>query len=102
MQCECCVSSDAALLQRIGDYAPRIVVLDLHASTLDAVREIVRTAPATRVILLNVADDEHAIDGAIEAGAWGILSEGSDARTLLDAIQRVVAGEMVIPNPPDS
>lgn len=101
MRCECCLPSAATVLQSIHAPAPQVVVLDLDSSTLDAVRHLAALWPATRLIVLSDEEDELAVDNAIEAGAWGYLSKSRGARGVIDAIRRIIAGEMVIPDAPN-
>jgi two-component system response regulator NreC len=74
---------------------PDVVVLDLAMPTLNgigAVREIVKVAPRTKVILLTMYTEEHHILEALRAGVKGCVSKTQAPEHLLQAIREVCAG----------
>ena len=80
-------------------YKPDVAVMDVRLpgkSGIDATREIMKTLPETKIIILtSYADDELLMD-AIEAGAAGYVLKqiGSDA--LLKALESVARGESLL------
>jgi len=74
---------------------PDVVVLDLAMPTLNgigAVREIVKVAPRTKVILLTMYTEEHHILEALRVGVKGCVSKTQAPEHLLQAIREVCAG----------
>jgi two-component system response regulator NreC len=74
---------------------PDVVVIDLSMPTLngvDAIREITRISPRTKVVLLTMYTDEQHILAALRAGAKGCVSKTQAPEHLLQAIREVCAG----------
>jgi DNA-binding NarL/FixJ family response regulator len=83
----------------IGTEAPDIVLSDVRLgrdSGLDLVRELARTHPDIKVVLLTVYDDEHYLFQALRAGAKGYILKRIDAAELVGHLQRVAEGEVAI------
>jgi len=75
---------------------PDVVLMDLSMPVLDGVaatREIVRDAPAIKVLILTSHSEESIVRDAFAAGAHGYLIKGSPPTTLLEAIRAVFRGE---------
>jgi len=78
---------------------PEIVLLDISMPGLngiDATRRIRRLVPSTRVIILTMHNAEQIVTEAIEAGARGCVLKSDSARTLVNAVQRVLANQTYI------
>lgn len=76
-------------------WRPDVMVLDLSMPTLngiDAVHEIARVSPRTKIVLLTMYTDEHHILDALRAGVKGCLSKTQAPEHLLEAIRQVCAG----------
>jgi two-component system response regulator NreC len=76
-------------------FRPDVIVLDLSMPTLngiEAVHEISRVSPRTKIILLTMYTEEHHILEALRAGVNGCLSKTQAPEHLLDAIREVSAG----------
>jgi two-component system response regulator NreC len=76
-------------------FRPDVMVLDLSMPTLngiDAVHEIARVSPRTRIILLTMYTDEQHILDALRVGVKGCLSKTQAPEHLLEAIREVCAG----------
>jgi DNA-binding NarL/FixJ family response regulator len=81
------------------DTAPHIVLVDVRMRTmggLELCEEILRIAPAVKVVLLTVYDDEQYVFQALRAGASGYLTKQILADELISQLRRVVGGETVI------
>ena len=79
---------------------PDVVVMDMAlpgTHGIDATREIVRSLPDTRVLVLSSSDDEEQVMEAVEAGATGYLLKTAGPAEILEGIRRVHAGELVFP-----
>ncbi len=75
--------------------APGIVLMDVSLpglSGIDATAEILRHAPAWRIVILSMYDDENTIVNAIRAGARGFVLKKASKADLLDALRTVAAG----------
>jgi NarL family two-component system response regulator LiaR len=50
-----------------------------------------------KLVVFSWADDAEVVGSALEAGAAGFVSKGTSAADLVDALERVHAGEVVVP-----
>jgi DNA-binding NarL/FixJ family response regulator len=69
---------------------PDIVVMDLalpELNGLDAMRQILKDAPATEVVVLTIHDSEEVVQQALQAGARGYVLKSDAGRSLVDAVQ---------------
>src|SRR3989442_327099 len=74
---------------------PDVVVLDLMMPALNgtnAVREILRVSPGSKIVLLTMYTEEHYILEALRAGVKACVSKTQAAEHLLQAIREVRAG----------
>ncbi|MCS5715605.1 response regulator transcription factor [Herbiconiux sp. CPCC 205716] len=74
---------------------PDVALVDVRMPVrdgIDATRRITAEGLAAVVVLTTFDLDEY-VFGAIRAGAAGFLLKSTDARTLLEAVHRVAAGE---------
>lgn len=82
---------------------PDVVLMDLsmpHLNGLEAMKRILKTRPATRVLMLSAYADEAYVMRAKMLGAAGYLSKQGDLTRLPDAIrQAVIRGPFI--SPPD-
>ena len=69
---------------------PDVILIDLHmpGGGIDAIRELGRTCPETRCLVLTMDDDDESLFGAMRAGACGYLLKGARG----DDIERGVRG----------
>lgn len=77
---------------------PDVVLMDVRMPGMDgieATRRIV-AAGAADVLMLTSWELDDIVLGALRAGAVGFLLKTADARTLVDAVRRVAAGEGVL------
>jgi DNA-binding NarL/FixJ family response regulator len=84
------------LAQRV---TPDIVVLDLDmpgGGGLEALRELGRTMPSVRVLILTVHPEHERLLPLLEAGARGYLTKEAASRDLLEAIRVVAADEVYV------
>lgn len=78
---------------------PDVVVLDVRlpdGSGIEACREIRSQNPEIKVLMLTSYSDEEAVMGAIMAGAAGYLLKQIGSQELLQAIERVGAGQSLL------
>jgi two-component system response regulator NreC len=90
---ECCNGREVVgLVQKLR---PDVVVMDVampELNGIEAARQIRRSAPATRVIMLSAYGDAEQVRLALRAGAMGYLIKRSNIDELMMAIQLVKHG----------
>ena len=64
---------------------------------VEACRDIMESAPGTRVVMLTASTEEDAVIEAVAAGATGYLQKVSGMDRLLSTLKLVAAGEMPVP-----
>ena len=93
-------ASGEELLNRIGEWQPRIVILDLlmpgGIDGLETMRRLREIDPQVRVIALTASTDEARMTGVLRAGARGYVRKDADPEVLLGAIRAVDRGRMFV------
>ena len=85
--------------RRAEELQPDVILLDNHlpgvhgVDALPALREV---APAARVLMLTVSEDERDLSAALRRGACGYLLKTIEGEALSKAIRRAVRGESVV------
>jgi DNA-binding NarL/FixJ family response regulator len=89
-------ASDGQELIRLAEtHHPDIAVLDISMPTLngiEAARELTRSSPQTKVILLTQHEEEQYIHEALEVGVKGYVLKSQVASDLVHAMQQVSRG----------
>jgi DNA-binding NarL/FixJ family response regulator len=83
----------------VRSLAPDAVILDLNmpgGSGLDALLEIVDSAPDIQAVVLTVSDDDADVLAALAAGACGYLLKDTRTDRLAGSIRRAIEGHMVL------
>jgi DNA-binding NarL/FixJ family response regulator len=78
---------------------PDVILLDAvmpRKSGVDALPELQKVAPESRVIMLSMQTNPSAIRQALNSGAAGYVSKHASDTDLLDAIRRVAAGSRYV------
>jgi DNA-binding NarL/FixJ family response regulator len=78
---------------------PDVVLMDIRMPRMNgiqATRQIMRAAPATRVIMLTTFAEDAEVYGALQAGALGYLVKDSEPTAMLEAVQHAVRGEPLL------
>jgi len=86
-------------IARARELKPDVVVLDISMPLMNgiaAMREILKSAPATRILVLSMHTDERFAHQALGAGARGYVEKGAELSELLDAIRAVAAGSVYL------
>jgi DNA-binding NarL/FixJ family response regulator len=86
-------------LKLAQELQPDVVLMDVKMPGMDGVeatRRLQETTPHVRVLMLTVSEEEENLFAAIQAGARGYILKNADADELLQAIQRVHAGEAML------
>jgi two-component system, NarL family, nitrate/nitrite response regulator NarL len=93
-------ASDAGEAQRrAAQLQPDLVLLDNHlpgVRGVDALPGLREAAPAARVLMLTVSEDEQDLADALRGGAQGYVLKTIDGDALVQAIERCAKGESVI------
>lgn len=93
------VRNGAEALATAGEKHPDVIIMDLMMpvmSGVDATREIRKTVPESRVLVLTTYGTPDELQRALDAGAAGILLKSTENETIIDAIRRLAAGQTVI------
>lgn len=78
---------------------PDIVIMDIAMpllNGLEATRQIKRSCPGVKVIVLSMHDNEEYIIQMLEAGAMGYILKDAAAKELIQALRSVHRGEAVL------
>ncbi len=106
------VETDLKVVADVGDgdeavratveLAPDVVLMDVQMPVLDgieALREILRLRPESRVVMLTTFGHENYVVPSFRAGAVGYLLKDVGRPELVSAIRRVAAGESLLDRP---
>lgn len=88
-----------AAVALVEEHHPDVVLMDLSLPVLSgaaATKRIKKDAPGTAVLALSMLSDESAVVSALGAGAAGYMVKDCTTEELIDAVNRVAAGETVI------
>jgi DNA-binding NarL/FixJ family response regulator len=86
-------------VRAVRELAPDVVVMDLNMpgmTGVEATRQIISTAPLTRVLVLTISDQDSDVLDAILAGACGYLLKDSSIQELIAGIRAAAVGESLI------
>lgn len=75
-----------------GEKHPDIIVMDIGLPGMNGIEAtdiILRNAPATKVVMLSIYDDEQSVVSAIRSGASGYVLKKASGSDLLKAIKAV-------------
>ena len=78
---------------------PEVAILDLSMPLLngiDAAREIIKSNPHTKVVLLTMHTEDHLILESLRAGVTGYVLKTKTASELVQALRAVCRGEMFL------
>lgn len=87
-------------LRLAGRVKPQVVVMDINLPGLsgsEATRRLLKRLPSAKVLALSASEERADVVEAVRAGVSGYLPKTTEPAELLDAIQRVHAGEIVFP-----
>jgi len=80
-------------------HRPEVAILDLAMPLLngvDAAREIIKTTPRTKIILLTMHTEDHLILESLRAGVTGYVLKTKASGELVQALRAVCRGEMFL------
>ncbi|MDZ7910593.1 MAG: response regulator transcription factor [Rhodococcus sp. (in: high G+C Gram-positive bacteria)] len=90
-------ANGAEAIRLAAEMSPDVILMDLRMPGLDgieATRHILASGSAPKVLVLTTFDDDDHLYPALAAGAAGFLVKDTEPAALLDAIRRVVDGEL--------
>src|SRR6202166_1431903 len=86
-------------LRSVEKTQPEVAILDISMPVLngvDAARELVKSSPKTRVILLTQHDEEQYVTEALRAGVRGYVLKSQAGSDLIHAIKEVCRGSVYL------
>lgn len=86
-------------LELIKIQHPDVVVLDISMSDMDGIqvtKNIKMIDPDTRILILTVHEDAALLREAMKSGASGYILKHAAEKELLEAIRRILKGEMYV------
>ncbi|UXS76291.1 response regulator [Staphylococcus chromogenes] len=90
---------DVLTALKTSQIAPELILVDLvmpEMNGIELIHELKQNYPTIKVLVLtSYVDDEHVMS-ALEEGADGYQMKDVEAEQLIDAIERVMAGERVV------
>lgn len=92
-------SSGAALLEGLKTKQPELLLLDLHFPDIrgnDLIRQIVPKYPELRILVLSSEDNVLEVKDMLQHGAAGYVLKNVSLPVLLEAIEKVHAGEQYV------
>ncbi len=96
------VADGLSAVQAVEKHKPNLLFLDLSLPRLNGIevlRQLRTVAPATRVLVLSMHNDEPYVIEALRAGAAAYLLKGSDTAEILHAAREVAAGRRFLSAP---
>jgi DNA-binding NarL/FixJ family response regulator len=88
-------TADAAL-ERFRELSPQVVVMDIAlpgVSGVEAMRRMLVSNPATRVLMFSMYEDAIFANRALQAGASGYVTKASAPNVLVEAVLTVARGK---------
>lgn len=94
-------TSPGAALAAVRQHDPDLCIMDLSFPNqehdgVEAARQVKEESPATAVVLLTASGDASAFARAIAAGVTGFARKDQDVEGVLETIERVAEGQVVI------
>lgn len=86
-------------VRHVESLHPDIAIMDISMpmlNGLDAARELSRSCPKTKTILLTQHDEDQYVSEALEAGVKGYVLKSQAASDLVQAIQQVSRGQVYL------
>ena len=77
---------------------PDVILMDIKMpgiNGIQATREILKSCPQARILMLTMYRENQMLDDALEAGARGFLLKNADADELVEAVRRIHREELI-------
>jgi DNA-binding NarL/FixJ family response regulator len=81
----------------VKKFRPAVVLMDIampRLNGLEATRRVLKTFPATKVLILSAHSDDAYVKNATDSGAVGFLLKQTSAHVVCEAIREVQKGKM--------
>ena len=91
--------SGTSSIELIKEHGPDIVVMDISMpdmNGIEATKEILKSCPRTKVVILSMHADRRFATGALNAGALGYVLKDSASDELILAIRNIYNGEIFL------
>jgi DNA-binding NarL/FixJ family response regulator len=92
-------STGREAVERARRLKPDVVLMDVRMPDLDgieATREVSRTAPLAKVLILTTFEQDDYVFGALRAGASGFLLKRTRPEELIAAVRTVAVGDSLL------
>ena len=88
----------SSALTLVQQHLPDVVLLDIAmpGGGIRAATDVAIAAPATKIVMLTVSEDEDDLLAAMKAGAKGYVLKGVSARELTGVVRSVQAGDVYV------
>ena len=94
------VENLASAVEEASRLRPSVILLDIDlpggVDAMSILDSFVERLPESRVLMFTGYPSGDLVRRSMARGAWGFVSKGTTAETLISAIRRVVAGQAVI------
>jgi DNA-binding NarL/FixJ family response regulator len=95
-------ASAADAVESILTHSPDLVIMDLtlpDKSGIEVIKDLQTLTPGIRILVFSMHDEMLYAQRAIRAGAKGYIMKGAASGKLMDAIGRVMSGEIYLSPP---
>ncbi|MBO9681824.1 MAG: response regulator transcription factor [Flavisolibacter sp.] len=92
-------SESNAVLQQLETVSVDLLMMDIQMPGIDGIeltRQIRKHFPAIKVLAFSSFENSHYVKNAMRNGALGYLLKNADHQTILEAITKLMEGEMYI------
>ncbi len=86
-------------IRLVADAQPDVVLLDMRMpkmNGIDVLRELRKAETGMPIVMLTTSTDERDVIDALQAGARGYLLKDMEPDELIEALERIVAGQTVV------
>jgi DNA-binding NarL/FixJ family response regulator len=102
------VADGREAVEKVAELRPDVVILDIgmpRLNGLEAARQILKTDPRQRILVLTISDAEQMVQEVLKAGARGFLLKSDAAKEVVSAVDALIhdrtyfnsrVGEMVL------
>lgn len=94
-ECNCVCSNGTEALQKIIEYKPNVVLMDInmpYTNGVEVVRLLKPKMPNTQFLMCTVYEEDEHIFESLKAGATGYILKKTPPAKLLEAIQEIYNG----------